>query len=408
MRVLHLNYSERSGGAAIAMHRLYRGQRAAGLDARLLVLRKSSADPHVQTVTLNRLQAALRHRLIARERPSRTAYPAYDGRQWSNGAQSTPAPRHIAAARPDVLHLHWIGDGLLSVGALAGLDVPLVWTLHDQWAFTGGCHFSGDCARYAAACGACPALGSTRDADLSRTVWQHKRDAWRGLRVTFIAPSVWMAARLSASSLFGDARVEVIPNGVDLDVFAPRDMMFAREVFGLPTDRKLILFGAQRVDDPRKGLHHLQAALAALHHRDDLALAVYGAGEVTLATGHALHTVGTISDDRLMALLYAAADVFVAPSESDNLPNTVLEALACGTPCAAFNVGGLPEMITDGVNGALATPLDPDALARAISMLIDGDRDALRAAARDSAVRRFDVRAMVARCSAVYASLTQP
>jgi glycosyltransferase involved in cell wall biosynthesis len=408
MKVLHLNYSERSGGAAIAMHRLYRGQRAAGLDARLLVLRKSSADPHVEAITLNRLQAALRHRLIGRERPSRAVYPAYDGRPWSNGAQSTPAPRHIAAAHPDVLHLHWIGDGLLSVGALAGLDVPLVWTLHDQWAFTGGCHIIGNCTRYEAACGACPALGSTRDADLSRAVWQRKRDAWRGLRVTFITPSAWLAARLSASSLFRDARVEVIPNGVDLDVFAPRDRTFAREVFGLPADRKLILFGAQRVDDPNKGLHHLQAALAALNHRDDLALAVFGAGEVVLATGHALHAVGTVNDDRLMALLYAAADVFVAPSECDNLPNTVLEALACGTPCAAFNVGGLPEMITDGVNGALAQPFDAAALAGAISGLVDGDRAALRAAARDSAVRRYDVRAMVARCSAVYASLTQP
>jgi glycosyltransferase involved in cell wall biosynthesis len=408
VKIVHLSYSERSGGASIAMHRLYRGQRAAGLDARLLVLRKASADPHVTAITLNRLQATLRHRLIARERPSRAAYPAYDGRQWSNGALSTPVPRHVASARPDVLHLHWIGDGLLSIPALAGLDVPLVWTLHDQWAFTGGCHFSGDCTRYEAACGACPALGSTRDDDLSRAVWQRKRDGWQGLRVTFVAPSAWMAARLTASSLIRDARVEVIPNGVDLTVFSPRDRTLAREVFGLPPESKLILFGAQRVDDPRKGLHHLQAALTALNGRDDIALAVYGAGEVNSESTHPIYHVGVINDDRLMALLYAAADVFVAPSEHDNLPNTVVEALACGTPCAAFDVGGLPELIADGLNGALIAPYDTAALAQGIAALLDGDHGAQRAAARDSAVRRYDLQAIVARMSALYASLTQP
>jgi glycosyltransferase involved in cell wall biosynthesis len=288
---------------------------------------------------------------------------------------------------------------MLRVETLRRFGRPIVWTLHDSWAFTGGCHVPNDCVRYRESCGRCPVLGSTREADLSRRVWARKRRAWSDLDLTLVAPSRWLADCARSSSLFRDARIEVIPNGLDLKRYKPVDRRFARDVLGLPQDRKLIVFGAKSgSEDRNKGLHLLASALRILKDagRDHgTELVVFGStASTTLArAGLKASYQGFLHDEVSLALLYAAADVFVAPSIQENLPYTVMEAMACGTPCVAFRQGGVPDLIEHERTGYLARPFEPEDLAHGIAWVLeDGDRwRALSSRAREKVEQEFEL-----------------
>lgn len=413
VRPLHISSADRGGGAAIAAARLHHALRGIGHDSRMVVLKKSGHDPHTAAITLPRIPSMIRRRRLPAERPSKRQYPDYDGRTWTAGRVSMPLANYARALTPppDVIHLHWVGAGMLSVQEIARFTRPIVWTLHDMWAFTGGCHYAAACTRYREACGRCPALGSTRERDMSRDTFDAKRRAWHDVRFTLVTPSQWLADCVRESALLGHQRVEVIPNGLDTTVFKPVDRGFARQVFNLPPDKKLVLFAAMHWTDRYKGYHHLLAALEHLRGRDDLALVTVGSGDsVPLETfGLPVYHTGIISDERLMALLYAAADVFVAPSEQDNLPNTVMESLACGTPAAAFRIGGMPDLIDSHESGYLAAPFDAADLARGITWMLEDEArlQGLSEQARRRAVLRYDAPRIAERYAALYAELVQ-
>lgn len=404
MKILHVNTDESLGGAARAAHRLYAGQRSIGEDARMAVLRKSSKDPHVDVVPMNRLQRLIRRKSLHNDRPDAAQYPGYHGMVWSRGRISTPVPAFIARTQPDVVNLHWLGNGFVSVDSLTRIPRPVVWTLHDMWAITGGCHYAGDCERYLSGCGACPQLASGDPRDISFQTWANKVKTWSDLRLTVVTPSRWLADLVRASPLLHDQRIEVIPNGIDTQIYRPFDMAFARDVMRLPTDKKLILFGAQQVDDARKGLSHLAQALSRLRDRDDVELVLFGANHPLVDVGLKAHHVGQIENDQVLALLYSAVDVFVAPSVQDNLPNTVMEALACGTPCVAFHIGGMHDMIDHQQSGYLAKPFDAADLAHGLEWTM-ANRAALVGHARTEAAARYDIVQIAARYVALYAEV---
>lgn len=413
-RVVHVNFTERRGGAAIAANRLHHGLLTTNVDSHMLVYKKDTAEARVHPIRLSRIERAVRRAMIHNERPSRRDYPAFSGVQWSAGRVSTPVQRHLTTIAPQIVHLHWIGDGLLSVPTVKRLgEYPLVWTLHDMWMFTGGCHYSDGCLRFRDSCGACPLLGSTSDHDLSRKTWEAKRRHWGDLPMTVVAPSNWLAEQVRSSSLMrhldSQIHVQIIPNGLDLSRFRPYDQRFARDVLGLPPEKPLILFGAQHINDPRKGFGQLQAALRLLHDQgSDIEIVTFGDGGNNLdLVGLRHHSLGTISDERLLALAYAAADVFVLPSTEDNLPNTVMEALACGLPSVAFNVGGLPDMIAHQQNGYLAAAFDAQDMAHGIAWILeDRERYArLRAEARLIAETQYDLAKIAGQYRALYDDL---
>ena len=410
MRVAHICFSDRSGGAARAAFRLHQGMNQhPDLDSHMIVLRQTSDDPKVHRLHLNRVQRLIRKQTLRRqEKPNLRRYPKYDGTQWSNGRASTPVLAALAELQPDVAHVHWVGDGMLSIRDIAAitprLGLPVVWTLHDMWLFTGGCHYAGSCTRFRESCGKCPILGSESGDDLSTRNLGHKRDVWKDTRFTIVTPSRWLANQVRESALFKDHAVNVIANGIDTQVYQPYDQRTAREVFGLPMDAKLILFGAYQLDDTRKGVAYLRDALAHLHTYKDLGaveLVTFGSGPLPLDLPYPVHRVGRLDDDRLLALLYTAADVLVVPSLQDNLPNTVVEALACGTPCAAFNIGGMPDMIAHKSNGYLAEPFVADDLARGIAWAF-GARDEAHLHARESALTNFDLSRVVKAYAELY------
>jgi glycosyltransferase involved in cell wall biosynthesis len=316
--------------------------------------------------------------------------------QWLPDTISSKVPQ----LAPDLINLHWINAGYLQIETIAKFNKPIVWTLHDMWAFTGGCHYSQDCDRYTASCGTCPQLHSSKDWDLSRWVWQRKAKAWKNLNLMIVTPSSWLAKCAKSSSLFQDRRVEVIPYGLDTEKYRPINQQVARELLNLPKDKCLVLFGAlSATGDHRKGFHLLQPALQDLSKsgwQDRLELVIFGSSqpENPPDLGFKSHYLGTLNDDIALALVYSAADVFVAPSVQDNLANTVLEAIACGTPCVAFRIGGMPDMIEHQENGYLAQPYKTEDLAQGIAWVIENNerQNKLSERAREKAQQEFTLK----------------
>jgi glycosyltransferase involved in cell wall biosynthesis len=396
MKVMFLNASDIDGGAARGALRLLHGVREEGVEARLLVQRKTGDDPFVIGPQTNP------GKVMAFVRPGlESLYVGLCAGQvegmYSPALVPDSLPAKTAEFNPDIVHLHWVANGMMRVETLRRFNRPLVWTLHDSWAFTGGCHVPLDCTRYRESCGQCPVLGSSRQHDLSRRLWRRKQRAWHGLDLTVVTPSRWLAECARSSSLFRDTRIEVIPNGLDLRRFKPVDRRIARDLLSLPQERKLILFGGKWItNDRNKGFHLLGEALRGLAGRrgdSTTEVVVFGSSEPAQPPdlGLKTHYLGWLHDDVSIALLYAAADLFVSPSIQENLSYAVMEAMACGTPCVAFDQGGMPDLIDHGRNGYLARPFEPDDLAQGIAwVLADEDRrQALSAEARRKVENEF-------------------
>jgi glycosyltransferase involved in cell wall biosynthesis len=308
---------------------------------------------------------------------------------WGNAWLGNGATRkNIREFSPDVTHLHWVNHGMLSLRDIARLKCPVVWTLHDSWVFTGGCHSPQECPGFRLCCGGCPELGSRREWDLSRWNWKRKWAVWEKADFTVVTPSRWLAEIAKSSSLLAGRRIETIPNAVDTSVFHPMDRASARAALGLPLETPLFFFGAHgALTDWNKGADLWRAALPAVADgfpgaEAVLAGASSGGGKMPLR----VHELGVLTPEQ-MALAMAAADVVVVPSRMENLPNMVAESLACGTPVAAFAAGGIPEMVRHGETGFLAQPHDADDLAKGICQLLacGGEmRSACAASARES------------------------
>ena len=264
--------------------------------------------------------------------------------------------------------------------------------------------------RYTKSCGTCPQLASTRDWDLSRWVWQRKAKAWKNLNLTIVTPSVWLAKCARESSLFKDKQVKVIPNGLDINTYRPINKKLARELLHLPQNKQLILFLSLRAtSDQRKGFHLLKPALQELSQagwQEKLELMVVGASrpEKPPELGFKSHYLSTLKDDMTLALAYSAADAFIAPSVQDNLPNTVLEAIACGTPCIAFKIGGMPDMIEHQQNGYLAEPYKIEDFSRGVAWVLENDErhQKLSYRAREKAEQEFSSKILASRYSSLF------
>jgi glycosyltransferase involved in cell wall biosynthesis len=380
MKVCLLSNSDSRGGAAVAAYRLHQGLHRIDVESTMIVNDKTGDDYAVLSPT-NKLAKGWAKLIPGLAQLPLSFYGQREPNPYSIQWLPDCLVSRVAKINPDIINLHWINAGFLQIETLAKFDKPLVWTAHDMWPFTGGCHYSGECSKYTQSCGNCPQLKSQQDWDISRWVWQRKNRAWKNLNLTIVTPSKWLADCAKNSSLFQDLRIEVIANGLDIQRYKPIDKNFARNLLGLPQDKQLILFGAMTAtSDSRKGFHLLLPAIQKLSHwemwQDRLELVVFGASEPINPPDFGLktHYLGRLSDDISLALVYAAADIFVAPSIEDNLPNTVMEALACGIPCLAFKIGGIPDMIEHQHNGYLAQPYDIKDLALGISWILE-DRE---------------------------------
>jgi glycosyltransferase involved in cell wall biosynthesis len=283
-------------------------------------------------------------------------------------------PAHLPDC--DLVNLHWIANFVSLSAFFRAVEVPVVWTLHDMNAFTGGCHYNVGCRKFEQQCGACPQLGSTDENDLSRSVWTRKWKAYesasRSNRIHIVAPSQWLAQEAQRSTLFAEAPVHVIPYGLNTDLFQPRDTERLRSALEIPREHRIVLFVAQSAQKHRKGFDLLADAVSSLS-AGAMTLLSIGGNEPDLGTALPHTHLGTIESDLLLSVFYSLADLFVIPSRQDNLPNTVLESMACGTPVVGFDTGGIPDMVRPGETGWLAETRNVRALRDAIEQaLADG------------------------------------
>jgi len=369
LSVLHLTNLDHRSGAGKSAYRIHDALRRAGVRSRLLARRVTHRDPDVGRLAPPWLQALDR---------------AVGGRLDRLGLQglgypsSFLLPRHPWVRQADVVQLHSIHGGGFSHTALPLLarGRPVVWLLHDMWPLTGHCGYSFACERWRTGCGRCPDLRihPALPRDTTALLWRVKRQVYARTPLVLAAPSRWLAGLARQSPLLARFPVHVIPPGVDTSTFRPVPTRVAREALGLPPDGSLLLFSAEKVEEPRKGGALLHQALARLQPAGGtpLRLLVVGSGAAAWAARAPLpaHTFDYIAHDHLMALCYAAADLFVLPTLAETLGNALLESLACGTPAVAFATGGVPEVVRHLETGYLAQPGDVEDLAAGLHTLL--------------------------------------
>lgn len=393
MKILHVNYHAGRGGAATAALRLHRELLKQGADSRMLVIERGDymepgiiqAPPRIVRFCrfMQHLEAAL-----LRNGSNIALMPR------SLNLFNTGIGRMVTELAPDIIHLHWINGAMLGIPELAQLPGPLVWTLHDGWAYCGTEHHhrSGDC-------GYRDGYGAEQDR-LDRWNWRRKRNAWKSWRFRTVGPSSWITGEAAESILLKHTAPLRIFNGVDLSLFSPGDRMEARRALGIGAQERIIMFGAASLCDRNKGGAELLQALEILKKRGitGVRLLLAGAEDGKDLWPFPVVRCGLVREERELARWYRAADLFVLASKLDNLPNMLLEAGACGTPLVAFRTGGIPDIIRPGVNGFLAEPFLPESLADSMEYVWNFPAGELRGGARSVAVKHFDI----CRCAEQY------
>ncbi len=380
MRVLIINTSDNVGGAAVATNRLVGALNENGAEAVMLVRDNTTHRAEVVVVPgkwrmkwhfLWERLTVFAHLLFRRKR-------LWEIDIANSGADITRLPEF---GKADVVHLSWINQGMLSLDSIRKIidsGKPVVWTMHDLWPLSSICHYARGCKEYASGCRKCPLLpDNCLVSGLAHSVWNKKKRIYSKSNIHFVTCSSWLADEAKRSGLLGNLPLTSIPNPIDTAVFHPADKQKAKEELSLPADKKVILFVSQKLTDERKGASYLVKALNKLRSchpevAQQSVVALLGgrseelAGEIEMP----VFPLGYISGDERLARVYNAADVFVLPSMEDNLPNTLMEALACGVPCVGFNVGGIPEMIDSGCNGYVASAGDVGNLAEGLRRIL--------------------------------------
>jgi len=406
MKVIHLNHSDIVGGAARAAYRIHHALRQIGVDSTMWVDVATSDDWTVKgsTSPLTKAMARVRPALVSRLFKSvfKTGNPIL------HSPALLPSGRvgALNQCEANVLNLHWVQGEMLSIAEIGRLRKPVVWTLHDMWAFCGAEHYTED-YRWYEGYQARNRPAHERGFDLNRWTWQRKRRHWRR-PINIVTPSRWLAECVRKSALMQAWPVTVIPNPIDTERWRPLEQALAREQLGLPHGVPLLLFGAMGGGkDPRKGFDLLHAALQHLRELvPQVQLVVFGQLRPKDAPelGFPIHYTGHLHDDLSLRVLYSAADVFLLPSRQDISSNTGEEALACGTPVVAFNVCGLPDIVVHQETGYLARAFDVEDFAHGIAWVLEDlpRRRQLAENARRKACNEFAYPVVAARYKALY------
>lgn len=309
----------------------------------------------------------------------------------------------------DIIHLHWVNDNFFDLKYLKNVNQPVVLTLHDSWLFTGGCHIPYECTNYNNGCRSCPYF-TNKILNISRFIFNRKVDVFKKKNITVVCPSHWLFEKAKSSLLLKDKNVVYIPNGIDTNVFNAIDKEMAKNILGIGIDEKVILFGAvSSTTDKNKGFIFLKDAINKLYNNSSdskIRILIFGAEENnSTSCDFQFKTtyLGTLHDDISLKIIYSAADVFVMASLSENLPNVLLEAMACKTPCVCFNVGGVSDIVEHKKNGYLASLYNTDELMNGIKyILTSSNYDDLKNNARDKIVNNFDIKLVVKKYICLY------
>jgi glycosyltransferase involved in cell wall biosynthesis len=406
LSILHFSTSDIEGGSARSAWRLHNGLTKLGHKSRMLVGQKQSGRKDVETVAPS---------------PFYTRLDTYTnillnkfGYQYAYVPSQHHMVKHRWAHNPDIIQLFNIHGGYFNPNTLLTLSkrAQIVWRLSDLWPLTGHCAYPGDCDKWQTGCGSCPSLDSypSIGRDRSKKIWLNKQRIYEQIDLCIVAPSTWTQKAAQQSPFFANKIIHCIPNGINLSKYSPRSKEEARHALGLANDKFVIFFGAHvAFDNPRKGTDILLKALQNITEPEKVVLLVAGQqsdkwhGQVPFS----VVSLGFIKEDEAILQANAAADFIVTPSVVENLPNTIIEALAMGKPIIAFDSGGIADAVQDGITGLLVKKREADQLTKAINTFL-ASPDTLAKMSQNSrqlAEKNFDEKIEAKRFSALYIDL---
>ena len=436
MKVLFINTNDTSGGAARAAMRIMRGVQRCGVETQMFVKHKYSNFKDV--VSLYQYAPKSRFYVICdwiahklKNQWQHLKWRSYKQTKqdvYMSDLRSTRIYGALQRMDYDIVHLHWFNMRFLDIKELKKINKPIVWTLHDSWAFCGICHYFIDCDKFQTHCGACPLLGSKRERDLAYEVFEKKMKAYKDLDLHIVTPSKWLGECAKKSALLGLFPITVIPNGIDTDLFRPLSIDEMKSIVERQGNevikriyseskavnghaKPLILFGAMNAANDRiKGFASLFSALQILDAQGfEAHLVVFGANAQDLPMKFQnidVTFVGYIHDSSVLTALYNIADVMVVPSLTENLSNAIMESLSCGTPVVGFDIGGNGDMIDHKRNGYLAKEKDCEDLAKGIEWcLANNANDVLSKNAREKVMNNFTIDIVSNQYKQLYESL---
>lgn len=400
MKVLHISKSDVAGGASIAGYRLHQGLLAQGVDSKLLVGKAEAKNSRVDTIKgkplIERALLPIAQNL---------------GLNYLNFVSSFDIPKHPFYQTANILNFHNLHTAYFNYLAIPALTQhkPAVITLHDMWAFTGHCAYSYNCQRWQNGCGKCPYPDIYPDIKQDNTGLELKLKDWvyRRSRLIVVAPSQWLAAQ-AQQSILNRFPIHHIPYGIDTEAYQPLEQGLCRTALGIPLHKKVLMFGAHSLDDRRKGSDLLLQVLQRLPNsikKETILITLGGDNEAIATTVNIpVLNLGYISSDRLKAIAYSAADLFIFPTRADNLPLMLQESMACGTPMVSFKVGGVPDLVRPGITGYLATPEDIEDFSHGIIQLLEdrGLRQSMAQHCRNIAVQEFSLEFQAKRYITLY------
>ncbi len=431
LSIIHLSNTDVIGGAARAAYRIHscikNCEDYSEINSSMKVINKYSSDPTVsylrnKSILWKRIQPRiskfLKRNIISNNKSAHNiAFPSTGLlKQFSNKNQNSS----------QIIHLHWLGDNTLSIEEIGKLKYPIFWTLHDQWPFCGAEHYthppinnngifindfryrnnySRESRNYSL----------EKGFDINRWTWERKKKSW-DKPINIIATSNWLLECAKKSSLMKNWPIHLIPYPIDINIWKPIKKLHAKEILGIKTSKKVILFGAVGgTKDPRKGIHHLEEALNILSNsifknkEQSIQILVFGESSNKKFMGNLpISFVGSLDDDISLRVLYSAADVMVVPSIQEAFGQTASEAHACATPVVAFRIGGLIDVVSHKETGFLANPYDPESLAYGIKWVIeDKERNnKLSSQARLKAQKLWDSRIIAKKYIDLYNSVS--
>ncbi len=395
MKILFLNTSERAGGAAVAANRLMQALQKQGTKVKMLVRDKQTDNTSIVSVNTSYINKKLNYLRFVWERLIIFICNRFSKKhlfQISIANTGVDITQLSIFKNVDIIHLHWINQGFLSLSDIKKITEsgkPIVWTMHDLWPATSICHYPDKCVKYKDKCRKCPMLEHPLW-DLSHQVAQQKEKISYST-IHFVGCSQWITQQAKESGLLQKAHFHSIPNAIPT-IFQPKEKIIARKELGLPIDKRLILFGAAKISDKRKGATYLIEACRKFSLNSTIEIVLMGnsGDELITLLPFRTHILGYLSDTEQIISAYSSADMFIIPSLEDNLPNTIMEAMACGTPCVGFNTGGIPEMIDHQLNGYVAKYMDADDLAKGIRWVLDyPDKQKLSSACIEKVTRCY-------------------
>jgi len=377
MKVLHLSASDNNGGAARAAFRLHYGLIQKGIESQMFVREKTTDNESVTRFKypkgLKKAEYSFCKYLIGNSIKKYLTKRPKGFEVFSDDRSPLKTGFFNQLPDADIYNLHWISGFVDLPSFFKKINKPIVWTLHDMFPFTGGCHYNSGCENYLWYCHRCPQLGSKVERDLSYQIWARKLKAISEFKNRLIirADSYWLANEAKRSSLFKDLDIDTIHYGIETDEFIFRNKIACRTALNIPVNSRVIVFGAPDITNPRKGLKQLNEALQRVRLKyQDLFLLSFGAGGIAAKQDIPNLHLGHVANNHLLSLIYNCGDVFVIPSLQEAFGQTALEAMSCEIPVVGFNTGGIPDMIINGKTGYMAETGNTNNLAEAINEVL--------------------------------------